>query len=73
MSSLEPRGGGGRRVSRAQKEQRAFQLVVASGVFGVLGVVGVLLAIVGVGGLGLPLLALVIAAVCAVLFRRMTS
>ena len=37
------------------------------------GVVGFALAIFGVVGVGLPLLALVIAAVCAFLFRRTVS
>ena len=68
MANLEPRRG--RYVSRKQREQRAFQLVVASGVLGVVGVVGLVLAIAGAVGAGLPILALILAAVCFVLFRR---
>lgn len=71
MSNLEPRSG--RRVSRKDREQRAFQLVIAGGAFGVLAVVGVLLAIVGIGSIGLPFLAAVIAAICFVMFRRTTG
>jgi hypothetical protein len=46
---------------------------VVGGTAGVLGAVGLVLALVGVVGLGLPLLALIIAAVCGLLFRRTVS
>jgi hypothetical protein len=62
--------GSGRRLSRRNREQRAYALVLVGGVAGVVAVVGVLLAIVGVIGAGLPLLAAVVAAVCFLLFRR---
>ncbi len=42
----------------------------AGGVAGVVAVVGFVLAVVGVIGFALPVLAAVIAVVCAVLFRR---
>ena len=58
------------RMSRRQRERRAFQLVVATGVLSVLAVVGVVLAIAGVVGGGLPFLAVVLAAVCGLLLRR---
>ena len=71
MSSLEPRGGSG--MSRRQREQRGYQLVVAGGGAGVVAVVGFALAIFGVIGFGLPLVALVVAVICAVLFRRLVG
>jgi hypothetical protein len=39
----------------------------------VLGVLGLILSIVGIGGAGLPILALILAAVCGLLFRRTVS
>lgn len=68
MGDLSPRSG--ERLSRRTREQRAFRLVVAGGVAGVVAVVGVVLAIAGVVGFGIPVLAGVVAAVCALLFRR---
>ena len=58
------------RTPRRVREQRAYQLVVAGGVASVVFVVGLVLALVDVVGMGLPLVALVIAVVCGVLFRR---
>ena len=55
------------------REQRAYRLVVAGGVAGAVAVVGLVLAIVGVIGYALPVLALVIAVICAFLFRRSVS
>lgn len=60
----------GRRPSRRQREQRAYQLTLATGALAVAGVVGLILAVVNVIGAGLPILALVLAAVCFVLLRR---
>ena len=57
-------------MSRRQREKRAYQLVVVSGVTGLIGVVGLVLAIAGVVGAGLPIVLLIVAAVCYVLFRR---
>lgn len=68
MADLQRRSGS--RVSRSARERRAFQLVVAGGALGIFGAVGLLLAIFTSFGAGLPLLALVLAAVCAVLFSR---
>jgi fatty acid desaturase len=70
MSDLEPRRG---RLPRRAREQRAYNLVVTSGVAGVVFVVGLVLAIVGVVGAWLPILALIIAVGCGVLFRRAVS
>jgi hypothetical protein len=48
-------------------------LAVVGGAAGVVGAVGLVLAIVGVVGLGVPVLALIVAAVCGLLFRRAVS
>jgi hypothetical protein len=71
MSSLEPRRGGG--MSRRQKEQRGFQLVMVGGGAGLVTVVGAALAIFGVIGWGLPFVALVVAVICFFLFRRLVG
>jgi hypothetical protein len=71
MSSLEPRRGGG--MSRRDREQRGYQLVVAGGVSGVVAVVGGILAIAGVIGWGLPFVALIVAVICIFLFRRLVG
>jgi hypothetical protein len=71
MSSLEPRGGSG--MSRRQRERRGYQLVVVGGGASVVAVVSGLLAIFGVLGFGLPLIAVVVAVVCLVLFRRLVG
>ena len=68
MSNLEPSSG--RRLTRAQREKRAYQLLVAGGGLGVVAVVGIVLAAIGVIGGGLPVLAAILAVVCLVLFRR---
>ncbi len=68
MSNLEPRSG--KRLTRKQREARAFRLVAAGGTAGAIAVVGFVLAAVGVIGFGLPLLAGIIAVICLVLFRR---
>ena len=56
--------------SRRSRERRAYQLAVGGGVAGAVAVIGGILAIAGVIGWGLPFLAVVIAVVCAFLFRR---
>lgn len=58
------------RTPRRVREQRAFQLVVIGGVASAVFVVGLVLAIAGVTGMGLPFVALIVAAVCGLLFRR---
>jgi len=68
VSSLEPRSP--KRVSRKDREARAFRLVAAGSVFGVIAVVGFVLAIIGIGSFGIPLLSGIVAAICLVLFRR---
>jgi Flp pilus assembly protein TadB len=71
MSSLEPRRGSG--MSRRQREQRGYQLVMVGGGAGLVSVVGFVLAIAGVIGYGLPLIALVVAVICIFLFRRLVG
>ena len=70
MSDLERRPA---RVPRKTREQRAYRLVMAGGVFGVVAAVGFVLAIAGIWGWGIPFLALVVAVVCGLLFRRAVS
>ena len=68
MSDLERRSGS--RPSRRQREQRAYTLVMAGGVFGLVAVVTGLLALFTSFGWGIPILAAVLAVVCVLLFRR---
>ena len=68
MSDLERRSGS--RPSRRKREQRAYNLVMAGGVFGLVFVVGALLAIFSVIGWSVPIIAAILAVVCALLFRR---
>jgi len=71
MADLERRSSSP--LSRRQREQRAYRLVVATGVFSVIAVVGVVLAIVGVVGGGIPFLAAILAAISWFLMRRTLS
>jgi NhaP-type Na+/H+ or K+/H+ antiporter len=68
MSDIERRGGS--RLTRKQREQRAYRLVLATGTFGLIGTVGILLAILTGFGAGWPIISLIIAAICFVLLRR---
>lgn len=68
MSGLEPSRS---RTPRAAREQRAYRLVVLGGTAAVVAVVGLVLAIAGVIGSGIPIVALIVAVACAVLFRAM--
>jgi hypothetical protein len=68
MSDLERRSGS--RLSRRQREQRAYNLTLAGGFFGLVFVVTALLAIFTSFGWGIPILAAVLAVLCAVMFRR---
>jgi hypothetical protein len=70
MADLERRGS---YTPRRVREQRAYRLVVAGSVAGVVGVVGLVLAVVGVVSAGWPILALIIAALCAWGFSRTVS
>jgi type IV secretory pathway TrbD component len=68
MSDLEPRSGRG--LSRRQREQRAYYLVLASGGLAVAAVVVLVLWIAGVTSFGLFVLLAVLAAVAGFLLRR---
>ena len=71
MGDLAPRTGGS--LSRRAREQRAYRLVLAGGAAGLVAVVGFVLAVVGVTGYAIPLIAAVVAVICALLFRRTVS
>jgi hypothetical protein len=58
---------------RQVREQRAYRLVVAGSTAGVIGVVGVVLAVVGLVSSGLPIIAFIVAALCAWAFQRTVS
>jgi uncharacterized membrane protein len=68
MSDLERRSGS--RLSRREREQRAYRLVLGSGALGVVAVVGFVLAAIGVISFFIPVLAAVLAVVCVLLLRR---
>jgi hypothetical protein len=70
VADLERRGS---YTPRRVREQRAYRLVVAAGVSGVVGVVALGLAIAGVIGSTLPFIALVVCAICVLMFRRMVT
>ncbi len=60
----------GRRLTRRQREQRAYRLTLATGALTVVAVVGLVLAVAGVIDVTLPILAAILAAVCFVVLRR---
>ena len=70
MADLERRGS---YTPRRVREQRAYRLAVVGGVAGAAGAVGLVLAVFGVVGAGLPILLLIVAAVCGLLFKRSVS
>jgi hypothetical protein len=55
------------------RERRAYQLVLAGSAAGTVAVVGFVLALVGVVGFAIPVIAAVIAVICAWVFRRTVS
>jgi hypothetical protein len=65
--------GSGGPPSRRSREQRAYRLAVTGGVAGAVAVVGIVLAAVGVFGWAVPILAILVAVVCLVMFRRTVS
>jgi hypothetical protein len=66
VANLQKRGS---YTPRRAREQRAYRLAVGGGVAGTVGVVGLVLAAVGVIGFSLPIIALIIAAICVAMFR----
>jgi lipopolysaccharide export LptBFGC system permease protein LptF len=71
MSDLSPRPRG--RMSRRQREDLAYRLAVGGGLAAVVAVAGIVLAVVGIVGSWIPILAIIVAAVCGLLFRRTVS
>ncbi len=71
MSDLSRRPGSG--LTRAQRRDRAYTLVVAGGAASLVAVAGVVLAVIDVVGAWLPILAIIVAVACFVLFRRAVS
>jgi hypothetical protein len=67
MANLEKRGS---YTPRRAREQRAYRLAVTGAGAGVVGVAGIVLSIAGVVGAWLPIIALIVAAVCAWGFMR---
>jgi hypothetical protein len=70
MADIQKRGS---YTPRRAREQRAYRLVVTGGVAGVVGVVGLILAVAGVIGATVPVIALIVAAICLLMFRRMVG
>ena len=68
MADIERRPGG--RLTRRQREQRAYQLTLATGALAVVAVVGIVLAAIGAIGFGLPFLAAILAVVAGFMLRR---
>jgi len=70
VADLEKRGS---YTPRRQRERRAYQLVVTGGIAGGVFVVSLVLALVGVIGATLPVVSLIVAIICLVLFRRLVN
>ena len=70
MSNLQRRGN---YTPRRAREQRAYRLAVTGAGAGGIGVIGVVLAAVGVVSWGLPIILLIVAALCAFGFMRTTG
>lgn len=70
MADIEKRGS---YTPRRVRERRAYQLVVTGGVAGAVFVVSLVLSIVGAIGATLPVISLIVAVICVVLFRRMVG
>ena len=70
MADIEKRGS---YTPRRVREKRAYQLAVTGGTAGVVFVVSLVLSIAGVIGGTIPVIALIVAVICALLFRRMIS
>lgn len=71
MSDLEPRGD--RRLTRREREDRAYKLVLATAGSGAVAVIGAILAALDIIGGTLPLLAAVLAVICFIMLRRILS
>jgi CHASE2 domain-containing sensor protein len=67
VAGLEKRGS---YTPRRVREQRAYRMAVAGGAAGVIGVVTLVLAIAGIVSGAIPVIALIVAALCAWGFTR---
>jgi hypothetical protein len=67
VADIEKRGS---YTPRRVRERRAYQMVVTGSVAGGVFVVSLVLSIAGVIGATLPVLSLIVAVICLVLFRR---
>jgi hypothetical protein len=67
VADIEKRGS---YTPRHVREKRAYQLVVTGGVAGAVFVVTTVLAIAGVMGGTIPVVSLIVAVICLVMFRR---
>jgi hypothetical protein len=67
MADIQKRGS---YTPRRAREQRAYRLAVTGAGAGVVGIVGIVLSIAGVVGAWLPIIALIVAALCAFGFMR---
>jgi hypothetical protein len=70
VADIEKRGS---YTPRRVRERRAYQLVVTGSVAGGVFVVSLVLSIIGVISGTLPVIALIVAVICAVMFRRTVS
>ena len=70
MADIQKRGS---YTPRRVRAERAYKLAVAGGVAGTVGVVGLVLSIAGIIGAGLPVIALIVAAICFFMFRVTVS
>ena len=70
MADIQKRGN---YTPRRVRERRAYQLVMTGGIAGAVGVVSLVLALVGVISYTLPVVSIIVAVICAVLFRRMVN
>jgi putative flippase GtrA len=70
MSNLDRRRG---YTPRRAREQRAYRLALVGGTAGVIGVVSLVLAVVGAVTWTLPIIALIVAAICMFGFQRATG
>jgi hypothetical protein len=70
VADLEKRGS---YTPRRVREKRAYQLVVTGSVAGGVFVVSLVMSIVGVIGATIPVISLIVAVICLVMFRRLVS
>jgi hypothetical protein len=70
MADIQKRGN---YTPRRERERRAYQLVVTGGVAGGVFVVSLVLSIIGAIGATLPVISLIVAIICLVMFRRTVS